>query len=260
MTTTNNGFSGWYNNTLRDTINTDSGVSDLNWMIKNKLNPTGFDYNTIYGSSTVLGSSKFPALALSAYQAKIKFGIAFSDASGVDKAISYNKAQTDSRKKLAYIVSELEDYGSGNVTPTGFKALLESESVKVRAAGMRFGVYNGWTKQWDVVVKNADFLLLHCYIPSNRMTSGANIYSYLEGRLALVAAEAAKIGKIFPVSILFSCEPEFAQDYFKTNPWLSPADSFMAEFNKKATLTMKNMLIIEGTYMFVTKYGKVSKP
>ena len=261
MTLTNNGFNGWYNNTLRDTINTsDAGKTDLAWMIKNKLNPTGWDYNTCYGSSTVLASSNFPSLALTAYQNKIKFGIAFSDASGVDKAIAYNKAQTDSRKKLAFIVSELEDYGTGNVTPAGFKALLESESVKVRNAGMRFGVYNGWTKQWDVVVKNADFLLLHCYIPSSRMTSGASIYSYVQGRLALVAVEAAKIGKVFPVSILFSCEPEFGQDYYKTYPWLKSGDAFMTEYNLKATAQMKQMLIIEGSYIFVTKYGKVSKP
>lgn len=253
-------FNGFYNNTLDAYINTNAGNTDLIWRLKNKLNTEGFDYDTMYHTGNLFASSQFPTYILNAYLNKVKTGIAWSGTSEVDKAIAFNKAQTDSRKKLSHLVSELEDYGSGNVTPAQFKSLLETNYPKAKAAGLRFGVYNGWTKQWDVVVKNSDFLLLHCYISSTNMASASALYNYVSGRLALVANEAAKLGKIYPVSIIFSCEPSFGQTYFKTNAWTKPFDMLMTEYNKKASSTMKANLIMDGSYIFVTKYAKVSKP
>jgi len=253
-------FNGWYNNTLDAYINTNAGQVDLDWMVKNKLNPGGWDYNTFYHASNLFASSKFPTYILNAYNAKIKTGIAWSSDSQVNQVINFNKAQTDSRKKISHLVSELEDYGSGNVTPAQFKTLLENNYIKAKGAGIRFGVYNGWTKQWDVVVKNSDFLLLHCYISSANMASASALYNYVAGRLGTIAGEAAKLGKIYPVSIIFSCEPSFGQTYFKTNAWTKPMEMLMSQFNQKASATMRANLIMDGSYIFVTKYGKVSKP
>ncbi len=265
LASVNNGMSGWYNNTLKALIASNFGKADLDWMIKNKQNPTGWDFNTFYDNSSLLSNSKFPQFVLNAYAAKIRCGIPFSADSEVNQAINYNKAQTDSRKKLTHIVSELEDYGNGNCTPAEFKSLLENNYIKVKGAGMKFLVYNGWTKQWDVVVKNSDELLLHCYIPSANMSSGKKIYEYLCGsanndRLPKIATAAKTQGKIYPVSIIYSSETDFGGAYFKTNDWRTPHQLFLEYYATKATAAMKSNIIIDGCYQFVTKTGKVSKP
>ena len=154
-------MNGHYNNTLKNLLSTSNGASDLDWMVRNKIDTQGWDSCTLYDNGTLLGKSNFPTFVMNAYNKKIKCGIPWSSDSEVNQAINYNKAQTDTRKKLTHLVSELEDYGNGNVTPTQFKALLENNYLKASAAGLKFGVYNGWTKQWDVVVKNRDILLLN---------------------------------------------------------------------------------------------------
>lgn len=253
-------FSGHYNNTLNAVINTNAGQSDLDWMVRNKLNPTGWDYNTFYNNSSLLANKNFPQFVLNAYNSKIKVGIPFSADSEVNAAIAYNKAQTDSRKKISHIVSEIEDYGAGNATPAQFKSLMENNYIKCKGAGIRFGCYNGWTKQWDMVVANTDFILLHCYIPSANMSSAKAIYDYVSGRLALIAAAGKAQGKIVHVSIIYSSEPAFGAAYFKTNDWATPHNLFTAYYATKASATMKQWLIIDGAYEFVTKYGKIAKP
>jgi len=253
-------MNGHYNNTLKNLLATNNGAADLDWMVRNKIDTQGWDSCTFYDNGTLLGKSNFPTFVLNAYNKKIKCGIPWSSDSEVNQAINYNKAQTDTRKKLTHLVSELEDYGSGNVTPTQFKALLENNYLKASAAGLKFGVYNGWTKQWDVVVKNSDFLLLHCYISSTNMASGKAIYDYIQGRLSLIATEAKKIGKIYPVSIIFSSEASFGGTYFKTNPWLKPYQLLMPEYDKRATAAMRSNIIMDGAYFFVSKTSKVSKP
>lgn len=261
----NNGMSGWYNNTLKPLLSSNYGKADLDWMIKNKQNPTGWDLNTFYDNSSLLGNSKFPQCVLNAYNAKIKVGIPFSADSEVNQAINYNRAQTDSRKRISHIVSEIEDYGNGNATPAQFKTLMENNYIKAKGAGIRFGCYNGWTKQWDMVVKNTDFLLLHCYIPSANMSSGKKLYDYLCGssntdRLPKIATAAKALGKIYPVSIIYSSEAAYGQTFFKTNAWTKAHELFLEYYATKATANMKSNIIIDGCYQFVTKTGKVSKP
>lgn len=256
----NNGMSGWYNNTLKPLLSSNYGKADLDWMIKNKQNPTGWDLNTFYDNSSLLGNSKFPQFVLNAYNAKIKVGIPFSADSEVNQAINYNKTQTDSRKRISHIVSEIEDYGNGNATPAEFKTLMENNYIKAKGAGIRFGCYNGWSKQYAMIVKNTDFLLLHCYIPSSSMGDGKKIYDYLASRLTAYANEAKAQGKVYPVSIIYSSEAEFGGTYFKTNAWTKPHELFLAYYATKATANMKSNIIIDGCYQFVTKTGKVSKP
>lgn len=251
---------GWYNNTAKTAITNSSQTADIDWMNKNRVKFDGFDYNTFYDNGSLLNNTKFPAYVLSAYLKKIKCGIPFSADSEVNQAITYNKNQTDSRCKISHLVSEAEDYGNGNVTPAQFKALLENNYIKAKGASIPFGVYNGWTKQWNVVVKNSDFLLLHSYRSSTQMATKDDLYNYTKSRLILIAAEAKALKKIYPVSIIYSCEPSFGMDYFKTHAWADAQTSFMDSWNRLATADMKNCLSISGAYYFVTKYGKQAKP
>ena len=92
------------------------------------------------------------------------------------------------------------------------------------------------------------------------MASGKAIYDYIQGRLSLIATEAKKIGKIYPVSIIFSSEASFGGTYFKTNPWLKPYQLLMPEYDKRATAAMRSNIIMDGAYFFVSKTSKVSKP
>lgn len=276
---------GIYDSTIDDILA--NPTPHLDWLQKNKQNPGGWDHNSMYASNSEVNSAPFGNVLLEAYKRKIKFGIPFSSNGEVDNALAYNARTTDARKKISHIVSEAEDY-SGHMTPLQFQQLLETNYPKAQAAGLPMGVYNGWSVQYPLIVRNSDFLLLHAYIPSENyekpmsVTGKADrIYGYIAGyddqtkqfnvkrdgnqnlvpgRLPAYAAAAKAQGKIYPVSILFSAEDVFGAAFYRTHNWTDGYALFMDSYNRLATPEMKQWLIINGCYMFSAKFMKPIKP
>ena len=251
-------LSGHYNNSLKSLSFTVANLADeLAWMVQNKLNPTGWDYHPLYLGS-VLKSSSFPQFVLDCYNAKILLGFAFSAISEVDAAIAYNAKQTDPRKRLVFGVTEYEDYNAG--TPAGYIALMSTAKPKLKAANMLLVTYQGWTHEWPSVIQYCDSLFLHSYISSANMATPDGLFNYMKGRLATLAAEAKKQGKIFPFSLLTSSETAYGAAFFKSNSWAKAYALFLSSWNRNATADMKAWLVPNGHQVFVSKLSKVCKP
>lgn len=247
---------GTYNNTLDDVLS--SPTSEINWMGNNRLAPSGMDKTTLYISNSKVNLSTFPNAVLNSYLKKINLGVAYSTIGEVDNAIAYNNRQTDSRKKLTHVVSEYEYWNAGNVA--GFRTLIQQVRAKTSSAGIKSYVYAGWGSEWDTIVQQADGLFMHCYRTTAQANTKDDLYKYCKSRLEAMAASAKKYGKIYPISIIFSAEPAFMYDYFKTHNWIDAYLTFMESYNRLATATMKQWLIMDGSVIFVSKYMKLIKP
>lgn len=247
-------FNGWYQNSIDDNLS--SPTADITWMEKNKI--TTADCDTLYISSSKVNDPKFPGIVQKCSDIGVKLGIAYSSSTEIDNMIAYNKRQTVPAKMLQWGVTEYEDYNTGD--QAYYAKLLKDNSAKLLSAGLLRGAYQGWSTQYSNIVKYTDFLLLHAYRTSAQMAAPDDAYKYCKGRLASYAAEAKLQGKIYPISIIYSCEPSFGYDYFKTHTWMSAHTRFLSSYNSLATATMKSNLIINGAYYFVSKYGKQIMP
>jgi len=229
-------MNGWYNSTMDDSmvVNDAAGVAkDLAWSAANKIGPT-WDYHTLYIPSSLLKNAAFPGFVRQAYVNKIRLGVAYSATSEVDAVLAYNKAQTDRGARLTHMVTEYEPYQAGQ-SYTYMDTLLKENAQRIIDSGMKHCIYMGWPKDdyWATLVEHADEINLHCYRTTAQMTD-ASIYGYVDGRLKMIAAAAAKLGKILKVNIIYSCEPAFAE--------------------------MKKWLFVTDAYFFVSKYGRQIKP
>lgn len=278
-------MNGIYDSVLDDILS--NPTAHLEWLKKEKINPSGWDHHSIYASNAEVNHANFPNVLYQSYLNKIRFGLPWSGNSEVDNAIAYNARQTDFRKKLTHLVSEIEDY-TGTTTPAQFQVLLETNYPKAKAANLPFGVYNGWSEQYSMIVENSDFLLLHAYTPSSRYTSTAyptgkqdGLYGYvagydettktfnvrrkngalIPGRLPSYASAGKALNKIVNVSILYSAETAYGGGgYYQNHGWVDGHTLFMDSYNRLATPEMKQWLVISGCYMFSAKFMKAIKP
>jgi hypothetical protein len=255
-------MNSWYNNTFDDTVATDPAKSraDVDWMNTNRFNLYQTQFANLYISSSLVRNTNFPDLIKYGYGKNIKFGVAYSETSQVDNMLAYNSGSSITiDKKLWFAVTELEPYNTGDYA--GMTAKMEYAYPRLKAAGLKHGVYMGWPTQdyWSTIVKNCDFINLHCYRTSNSMTA-SSIWGYVQERLGFIATACKNLNKIMEINIIYSCEPDFAFDYFKANKWTSAHQLFLSEYNTKATTDMKRFLVVDDFSIFVTKYGKQIKP
>jgi hypothetical protein len=253
-------MNSWYNNTLDDTVATSVTASkhDVDWMNVNRFDANKTQYANLYIANSLVNNANFPGIASYAYARNIKLGLAYSAASQVDFMLNYNKGKTIDQK-LWFAVSEIEPYNTGNYT--GMTTILKNVYPKLKAAGMPNVVYMGWPTDsyWSTLVQYCDQINLHCYLASSRMTP-SGIWGYVRGRLELIAQAAKAQNKIMPVNIIYSCEPDFAYDYFKTNTWASAQSMFLAQYAANASANMRQHLTVYDFSVFVSKYGKQIKP
>lgn len=255
-----NGAAGHYTNTLKLVITDQTKLSqELEWLKQNKIDKEGWNLVTIYGTSQ-MQNANFSKFALDCYLNKIRLAIAFTAMSEVNATFTYNNKQTDPRKKIVACVTEYEDYTSSGGDPVYFKNLLEQSSEALHAVDMLLGVYQGWSTQYEAIVKNADFVLLTVYRTNAQMANLDDAWKYLKARFTGYAAACKALGKIIPISPLASTELVFSQTYFKTNPWRTLIDNFTKSYATFGTADMKQYLIVNQMYVFVSAFSKISKP
>ena len=256
--------SGSYNNTFDDVVLT-SPANEIAWMAANKVNINGWDHVSLYGMGSKLNTA-FANAAKTLYLKKIKLGIACSRVTEVDAVIAFNAAQTDFRKRIHFITTELEaEYANNNCTKAQYKQWIPEWYAKCKAAGIKMYIYEGWNYMYDVTVGNCDGFWLHVYRTSTQIAKTDDAYNYLatagNDRLISIAAEAVKKEVIVEVSILTSCEPPpandgkgFSFDWYKYNRWGSVLPMVKDSFNRLATQAMKDSLILDGEIIFVSKH------
>lgn len=253
-------MNSWYNNTLDDTVSAGLNATkpDIDWMAANRFYPNKMQFANLYISTSLVNNASFPSIASYAFGKDIRLGLAYSSMSEVDNMLTYNSKQNIS-SKLWYAVTEIEPYNTGNYS--GMTSILQMAYPKLRAAGLQNHVYMGWPTDsyWPTIVQYCDQINLHCYRTTPQMTA-SSIWGYVSGRLELIAQACKAQNKIMPVNIIYSCEPSFAYDYFKTNSWASAHSMFLSQYNANASLTMKQFLIVDDFSIFVSKYAKEIRP
>jgi len=160
---------------------------------------------------------------------------------------------------LSIFVSEIEDYTPGGSTPQYFRETLIEAYQLAQSSGIPLGVYQGWSKepQYETIIAYSDFLFLHSYRPSASMLLPRDLYNYCSDRLGIAAKYAERTGKRFPVSIIFSCEPQFGMEYFKVYPWNFAFQQFISDFNRYAPKQMKDWLDICGMQIYSSHSGRL---
>ena len=251
----------WYNNSFDDTVATSatSSKADIDWMIRNKLHPTELQYVNLYISDSLVKHVNFPGLVSYAFQNGIRMGRAYSAISEIDTMMTYNASRLNINEKLWFAVTEMEPYNTGDYV--GMTSKIQTVYPILKAAGLRHAVYMGWPSDtyWSTIVANCDEINLHCYRPSASITPSGT-YGYVSGRLQLIADACKVQNKIMPVNLIYSCEPSFSYDYFKTNPWNAAHNLFLSQYAANATVNMKSYLMVNDFSIFVTKYAKEIKP
>lgn len=253
-------MNSWYNNTLDDTVATNPAASkaDIDWMNRNRLMADRNLYANLYIASSLVRHTNFPSLMEYAYARQIKCGLAYSQKSQIDTLLTYNTGKPISQK-LWYGVTEIEPYNTGDYA--GMTDILKYAYPKLRAAGLQNGVYMGWadTAYWKTICQYSDFINLHCYRTSAQMTP-SSIWGYLKGRLEAIAQACKSLNKVMYVNIIYSCEPDFAYEYYKRNSWQSAQNMFLTQYAANASSVMRQFLITTDYSVFVTKYAKQIKP
>lgn len=255
-------MNGSYNNTLDDVLA--NPAAEILWMgSKGKVNPYGWDHVSLYGVETF--NSAFGSIVLQLYLKKIRVGIAVSRVVTLDAIIAYNKAQTDFRKKVYFITTELEaEYANNNCTIAEFRTWIPQWYAKCKAAGILMKIYEGWNYNYDITVPNSDGFFLHAYRTAAQMATVDDMYKYMttagDDRWMKIAAESKKIGKITEVSVLPSVQPSYGAAFYQTRPWGAAEAMVRDSFHRLGTQDMKDFTIFDGEFIFASKYMKPVKP
>lgn len=227
------------------------------------LKRQGANLDAIYGADSKVGTSSQGTLAdliIRERRSGIRsVAMPYSSASSVTTGLNaYNKAVVDSAK-IDAVISEIEPYNTGAYA--SFYTTLRSVGTWCKANRVMPCVYMGWPSDaaWDSIVVNSDRVYLHCYRPSTSM-SGSSQYGYVATRMGVLAAKAKARGKRMSVVTIYSCESDFAYDYFKTATWSGTYDAFLSTYNSRATADMKQWLTMDGWMVFVSEYAKQIKP
>lgn len=262
---------GIYSSTLDNVLY--APTAELDWMKRQKINPAGWDYSTLYISSSKVNGSDFPNVVLQAYLRKIRLGVAWSDPAQVDTVIAYNKRQTDPRKKIYSMTTELEaEYANNNCTIAQYRSWIKAAYPKLNAAGIKSFIYEGWNRNYDITVPYSDGFFLHAYRTSAQMATKDDAYGYWggktsTGRIRQIAAQAKAIGKIVSCTLLTSCEGApandgngFGFDFYKIHGWADELVMLKDSWDRLATADMKNYVAIDGQYIFKADIMHVLKP
>lgn len=253
---------GSYNNTLDDVLSNPS--AEISWMARNKTNPGGWDEVSLYGIENF--NSVFAGIVLQLYLKKIKVGIAISRVVTLDAVIAYNKSQTDFRKKISFITTELEaEYANNNCSIAEYRTWIPQWYSKCKANGLNMYIYEGWNYQYDVSVGNCDGFWLHAYRTSTQMATPDDVYKYMAfagtpDRLPAIVAEAKKKGVIVSISLLTSSQAKYAGEYYRTRPLGAAFTAAKESATRLATQDIKDWTTFDGEVVFTSKETHLIKP
>lgn len=239
--------------------------AQIAWHVKNGDNSiAGYGFG-----DRITSTSKWPQIANYIRKCKrkgIDVGFIYSSTATLSSLSAYQAAQPTDSTKFKFIVSEIEPYNSGDYA--GFYKTIRafSEWAKKQTPKVERCIYMGWptAECWDSIIINSDKTYLHAYLQPDLMT-GAGIRGYTRSRTTTIsnivnAKYASNPSFKYKIAIIFSCEPSFAYNYFKTNTWDKPYADYVSYFNSAATTTEKNRIQLSGRQIFKSSHGIQLKP
>lgn len=293
-------MNGWYDNTAIDIIKTADRVATSNrsqraivamqrhtdWILKNaqptngtrQYNVATFDQN-YYTSRPIM-----PTVIKEMFDKGVRWGHAVQLTDAVAKIKAYNDLQDHTGKKVRQIFFDIEPWRTYSRTINGVsvpitwdyyvQTLKFARNFFPKGGLVTLLAYAGWFYDGDGnpkngfthqhlkdIITNCDEFNLHCYMQDND-NGGERLYSQARGRLELIADICQELGLTNPlqVNIKFSCEVDFSDLYYKSNPWNTIA-GFNTAFDKNATVKMKQYIKpLFGQYMYATDEGKAIRP
>lgn len=249
---------GFYDNELSRYLTSSKAQDSLfTWHKKNGDNSIAW-----YGVDGVIGSAAnrnyVRDLILKQRRNKIPSAVYIYSSSSIGAFDMYQSTVSDS-SKFNEVISEIEPYQDGQYS--AFYSAINTYSAYAKSKGLLSSVYMGWPTAacWDSIVRLTDKIYLHCYLPSSRM-NGASMYSYCSTRLKVIADCAKRRNKKANVVIIFSCEPAFAYDFFRTNEWNKAFELFKAGWYQSSTAEERTWITLAGRKIFVSQYGRLARP
>jgi len=254
-------ISGIYGNKVSTYLLTDAGrKAEIAWLKKNGLNSY-----CGYGVSDYLSSNKSDVqkFVLELRRNGINdVGLIYSSSSTVtSKLDAYQKSCTNDSMKFNFVVSEIEQYNTGE--RAAFYSTIKTVSDWCVKNNVNRRCYQGWPNQADCdsIVKYTDRMYLHAYgVYSNYTYPGSWAQGYTKSRVLMLSNSAVKFNKKYNVEIIYSSEnpdqskTQFGYKYYLTHKWDDVHTQFLTYYVQRPNIVMG------GYVMFVENQMKVIKP
>ena len=247
----------WYNDSFQFCSDLNEYKKVVDWIDDNRFGSDITQFINLFNVKKVLSFCEFPEIVKYAYSKNLKFGIAYSEIAEMDMLFNYNLNKSN-ECKLWYAVSEIEPYSTNRIHDYNYMTRIISETnLRLKEAGLRHIIYMGHPidSYWETIVQHCDEINLNCYLPSMRMNS-TDIWKYVSQRLVLISQAIAFTHKNrMKVNILYSCEKEYAFDWFKIHYWSEAHKLFLSEYEKLASPTMRAYLSVGDFCIYNTLNG-----
>ena len=254
-------ISGIYGNKVSSYLLTDAGrKAEIAWLLKN-----GFNSYCGYGVSDYLSSNRSDVQKFVLELRRNGFkevGFIYSSSSTVtSKLDAYQKSCTNDSMKFDFVVSEIEQYNTGE--RASFYTTIKSVSDWCIKNNVKRYCYQGWPNQADCdsIVKYTDKMYLHAYgVYSNYTYPGSWAQGYTKGRVSMLSASAIRYNKKYKIDIIYSAEnpdlakTQFGYKYYLSHNWNTVHTSFLTYYVARPNIEMG------GYIMFVENQMKVIKP
>jgi hypothetical protein len=234
----------------------------LNWCKQHEINTLSF-----YDLRRVMTTGKAGHLASFLRRARLNYGILETTAVVGSEAFitsyldTFNRSKVDTLQRFTTVNLEKE-WWNGDGT---FKKYISSLSKLKQWSSLQQPVvkteeYIGWFLNpsgkehymANELVKYSDRILVHDY---QRTPS----FGYVQSRLDYIGRAAKAQGKVFPVVIIFSAEPEFSADYFRINSFENAYQIILNGY-LNTDFPGKNNIKLIGYQVFDQSYARGLKP
>lgn len=244
-----------FNTVYNDLVKMDALIRDLNRWNINSIH--------LYGLSSI-SSTNFTTLARAIARIKRETKVtdvvatAGSSSTFTGSRTTYNKAYGDTSDFNGWNL-EYESWNQTDVT-AGWntnKTYLANMKAGMTAGQVTASVqYFGWWTKVPMTTETAPYLvstttygLIHDY-------RTAPDWAYMRSRMNDLNTAAKLAGKTFTVRVIFSAEPDFMQNYYKTNSLDKAYQTLYAEYAKENYSNLK----LDGYLIFHIDYLRVSQP
>lgn len=192
----------------------------LRWCMHNNITTLSF-YNLrqVMASNKARHLASFLKRAKTEYKIKENTAVIGSDAFITSYLDTFNRSKVDTLERFDFVNLEKEWWNGDGTLKEYIQALSKIRQWgRSQAPVVKTEEYIGWFLRpsgnelymANELIKNSDRILVHDYqkTPS---------FQYVLSRLSYLGQAAKLHGKTFPVIIIFSAEPQFSADYFRTH-------------------------------------------
>ncbi|MFC0182345.1 hypothetical protein SAMN04515674_101318 [Pseudarcicella hirudinis] len=174
---------------------------------------------------------------------------------------NYNASRTDPLEKFNYSNLELEWWNNASTYKNylkqlkGIKSWGDSQNPRIPTEE-----YIGWFKnpkgqdstQAAGLVENSDRILVHDYQANPS-------FAYMKDRISWIGKAAKAQGKVMPVVVIFSAEPDYSFNYFMVNSFEQTYNLIAAQFEASSFSGKENVQLV-GYQVFCQSDARQCRP